>query len=110
MERTMATMSAVPHLNHVPVRAGGHGYKAVRSFYDKHLVGQFFAEGSEFKLLSRTASSERIVDEFVITFRHSHRMDFFLPGIAATNRTVMLPVVVIVGVKGDRSKNLCSSF
>lgn len=42
LDRTMSTMSPTPHLNHVPVLAGGYGAPAVREFYDKRLVGQFF--------------------------------------------------------------------
>src|SRR6476619_1615465 len=35
---TMATMSAVPHLNHVPTMAGDVGYDGVHNFYRDHLV------------------------------------------------------------------------
>jgi carboxymethylenebutenolidase len=98
LDRTMATMSSVPHLNHVSVRAGGYGYDEVRAFYGEHLVPCFFGEDSVFELLSRTANDERLVDEMIITFTHDKQMDFFLPGVAATGRRVSLPVVVIVGV------------
>lgn len=97
LDRTMATMSSTPHLNHVAVRAGGHGYDDVRDFYDKHLVHCFFGEDTEFELLSRTSNGERLVDEMIITFTHDRQMDFFLPGVSPTGARVSLPVVIIVG-------------
>src|SRR5207253_2389750 len=42
LDTTMATMSADPHLNHVPTMAGGVGREGVRNFYRDHLVGKFF--------------------------------------------------------------------
>ena len=42
LEITMETMSENPHLNHVPVMAGGEGRDGVRQFYRNHLVGKFF--------------------------------------------------------------------
>lgn len=97
LDTTMETMASTPHLNHVPVRAGGYGYDDVRSFYDQHLVHCFFGEDSEFELISRTTNAERLVDEMIITFTHDRVMDFFLPGVQPTGRRVSLPVVVIVG-------------
>lgn len=98
LDQTMATMSSTPHLNHVPVRAGGHGYNDVRAFYEQHLVHCFFGEDSEFELLSRTENDVRVVDEMIISFTHDRQMDFFLPGVPPTGRRVQLPVIVIVGV------------
>lgn len=102
LEGTMATMSGSPHLNHVPVRAGGFGYADVREFYDKHLVGAFFPEGTEFTTVSRTADANRVVDELVISFTHTQAMDFMLPGVAPTGKRVTIPLVVIVGADGDK--------
>ena len=41
LETTMATMTATPYVNHVPVMVGGFGYEGVRTFYRDHLVGSF---------------------------------------------------------------------
>ena len=43
LETTMATMSADPHLNHVPTMAGGVGRAGVRQFYRDHLVRQILS-------------------------------------------------------------------
>jgi len=96
LDRTMATMGPRPHLNHVPVRAGGSGAADVRAFYDQHLVGKFFPPDVEIVNVSRTADSDQMVDEMVIRFTHTQAIDWMLPGIAPTGRFVQIPVVVIV--------------
>ncbi|MHB1164665.1 MAG: ester cyclase [Candidatus Nanopelagicales bacterium] len=96
LDRTMATMSANPHLNHVPVRAGGVGQEAVRAFYDEHLVGKFFPSDVEISPISRTVDDHQVVDELLITFTHTQAIDWMLPGVAPTGRPVRIPLVVIV--------------
>lgn len=96
IDRTMATMSAVPHLNHVPVSAGGFGQSAVREFYSSHLVGKFFPPDVEIVPVSRTEDERQVVDELLISFTHSARIDWMLPGVAPTNARVQIALVVIV--------------
>ncbi len=96
LDRTMATMSDLPHLNHVPVSAGGSGQSAVREFYAEHLVGKFFPADVEISPISRTVDSEQVVDELLITFTHTQRVDWMLPGVAPTGRRVEIPLVVVV--------------
>jgi len=95
-DRTMETMTSTPHLNHVPVRAGGHGDAAVREFYGDHLVGKFFPEDVEFVNVSRTVDEHQLVDELLVSFTHTQVIDWMLPGVAPTGRAVRIPMVVIV--------------
>ena len=71
LETTMATMSANPHLNHVPTMAGGVGRDGVRSFYRDHLVGKFFPPDVTMETVSRTVGDCQIVEEIFITFTHT---------------------------------------
>jgi len=98
LERTMANMGPNPHLNHVPVRAGGFGASDVRAFYDGHLVGRFFPPDVEIVGISRTADDHQLVDEMIIRFTHTQMLDWMLPGIAPTGRFVQIPLVAIVRV------------
>jgi carboxymethylenebutenolidase len=102
LETTMATMVDDPHLNHVPVLAGGVGPEGVRSFYADHLVGKFFPPDVEVINVSRTVGSEQLVDELVIRFTHTTTIDWLLPGVEPTGKAVELAVVAIVKVDGDR--------
>jgi carboxymethylenebutenolidase len=102
LDTTMATMNDNPHLNHVPVLAGGVGREGVRHFYANHLVGKFFPPDVEFHSVSRTVGTDQLVDELVITFTHTTEIDWLLPGVAPTGKRVELAVVAVVGVDGDR--------
>ncbi len=53
IDATMATMSASPHVTHVPVMTGGHGTGAVRKFYETWFIGHW-PEDIEITPLSRT--------------------------------------------------------
>ena len=39
IDATMATMSAAPHVTHVPTMTGGNGRDAVRRFYETWFIG-----------------------------------------------------------------------
>ena len=46
--------------------------------------------------VSRTIGADRIVDEVIFRFTHTATIDWMLPGIAPTGRTVEVPLVAIV--------------
>ncbi len=99
LDTTMATMSAEPHLNHVPTMAGGVGRDGVRAFYRDHLVGKFFPPDVEIKPVSRTVGEDQIVEELFISFTHTTVIDWLLPGVAPTGKPVEMAVAVVVGFK-----------
>jgi carboxymethylenebutenolidase len=92
---TMGTMSANPHLYHVPTMAGGNGRDEIFRFYRDHFVTKWPADTSVTRV-SRTVGGDQIVDEVVMTFTHDVVMDALLPGVAPSGRRVSLPVVVVV--------------
>ena len=97
-EETMLTMTAEPHVNHVPVMTGGSGRENVRDFYSKYFI-PFQPEDVELVLVSRTVGSDTVVDELIFKFTHNIDMPWILPGIRATGKSVELPLVVIVQFK-----------
>ncbi|MDQ3845867.1 MAG: ester cyclase [Bacteroidota bacterium] len=102
LETTMDTMSEEPHLNHVPVMMGGYGKDGVRHFYSSHLVGKFFPPDVTMTNVSRTVDDHQIVDELVIRFTHTAAIDWLLPGVHPTGKTVEMAVVVIVKFTNDK--------
>jgi carboxymethylenebutenolidase len=102
LETTMATMSAEPHLNHVPTMAGGVGRQGVRDFYRDHLVGKFFPPDVKMTSVSRTVGDDRIVEEIYISFTHTTAIDWLLPGVAPTGKPVEMAVAVVVGFKDGK--------
>jgi carboxymethylenebutenolidase len=101
VDATMATMTAEPYVNHVPVMTGGVGRDAVRRFYAEHFIGQWPAD-TAITHVSRTVGAERVVDEMVVTFTHDVAMDALLPGVPPTGQRVELPVVAVVGFAGGK--------
>jgi carboxymethylenebutenolidase len=103
LDTTMATMSASPHLNHVPTMAGGVGQAGVRAFYRDHLVGKFFPPDVKMQSVSRTVGDSSIVEELFIGFTHTTVIDWLLPGVQPTGKPVEMAVaVVVVGFAGDK--------
>ena len=102
LDETMSTMAPHPHLVNVPTMVGGSGHHGVRAFYSERLIGQFFPPDATFETVSRTYSDERLVDELIISFTHTIKMDHILPGVEPTGKRVETVFVVIVGIEGDK--------
>ena len=102
LDQTLATMAPNPHLVNVPTMVGGQGSRGVRAFYSKRLIGQFFPPDVTFETVSRTYSEERLVDELIISFTHTSKIDWMLPGVEPTGKRVEAVFVVIVGIEGDK--------
>jgi carboxymethylenebutenolidase len=98
---TMKTMVAEPYVNHVPVMTGGVGQRDLARFYEHHFIPKCPAD---IKLVpvSRTIGHDRLVDEMVVSFTHDVEIDWMLPGVPPTGRHVEVPVVAIVGFRGDK--------
>ena len=101
VDATMATMVAEPYVNHIPTMTGGIGFESLRDFYAHHFIG---VNPPDFELLpvSRTVGESSLVDEFIVRFTHTTRMDWMLPGIEPTGRAVEIPTVAIVQFQEDK--------
>ncbi len=99
---TMATMTDSPHLHNVPTMVGGYGYDGVKGFYSNHLVGKFFPPDVEMKRVSLTVGDAQIVEELIISFTHTTVIDWMLPALQPTGKSVQVGFVVIVGIKDGK--------
>jgi carboxymethylenebutenolidase len=68
-EATMKTMSANPHLYHVPTMAGGNCRDEIFRFYRDHFVTKWPQDTSATRI-SRTIGEDQLVDELVMNFTH----------------------------------------
>jgi len=92
---TLKTMVEDAYVDHVPVLTGGSGHVELRQFYATHFIPKMPPD-MEMVPISRTITTDQLVDEMVIKFTHSLEMDWMLPGIPPTGRRVEVPLVVIV--------------
>jgi carboxymethylenebutenolidase len=100
VDQALATMTAEPYVNEVPLMIGARGRDEVREFYANHFLSQIPPD-MEMIAVSRTIGQSRVVDELIARFTHSIRMDWILPGIPPTGKRVEVPFVVIVQFAGD---------
>ena len=100
-DQALATMTAEPHVNLVPLMIGARGRAELHDFYANHFLNQIPPD-LEMVTVSRTIGQSRVVDELIARFTHSIRMDWLLPGVAPTGKRVELPFVVIVQFEGDK--------
>lgn len=101
---TMATMVAEPYVNHIPTMTGGVGQDDLYRFYANHFIPKTPAD-TRLVPISRTVGVDRLVDEMLFCFTHDVEIDWMLPGIPPTGRTVEIPLVAIVRFRGDRLYN-----
>ncbi len=100
-DATLETMGADPCLVEVPVGTGARGRDAVRAFYRDQFIPSW-PDDTAVAPLSRTVDADRVVHEFVVSFTHSKPMDWWLPGVEPTGKSVTLPHVVIVGFEDGK--------
>lgn len=101
VEATLATMVDDAYVNHMPVNTGGKGKDELRAFYRDVFIPSW-PDDLDMKQVSRIVGTEQLVDELHLSFTHSKRMDWFLPGVEPTNRKVEIDLVVIVEFRGDK--------
>src|SRR4029453_1568330 len=73
IDATMATMTAEPTVNHVPLMTGGVGGRNVREFYVEPFIGRHPPDTNIIPL-TRTVGHNRIVDELIYEFTHTIEM------------------------------------
>jgi carboxymethylenebutenolidase len=100
-EQALATMTAEPYVNEVALMVGGRGRDEVRAFYCNHFLSQIPPDLQTVPI-SRTVGQGRVVDELILRFTHTLRMDWLLPGIAPTYKRMEVPMVAIVQFEGDK--------
>jgi carboxymethylenebutenolidase len=94
-EATLSTMVADAYVNHIPVRIGGVVLDQLREFYSKHFIPQVPPD-TEIIPVSRTIGTAQLVDEMVLKFMHTIRMDWILSGVVPTEKRVEVSLVAIV--------------
>jgi carboxymethylenebutenolidase len=100
-DAAIATMTDHPVLIHVPVNTGATGRAEVRKFYAEIFIPQMPAD-LELQLLSRSVGQNRVIDEFILHFTHTVRMDWFAPGIDATGRRLVVPHVGVISFENGK--------
>jgi len=100
-DQAVATMTVESYVNLIPLMIGARERDGVRDFYANHFLSQLPPD-IEIVPVSRTIGQGRVVDELIIRFTHSIRMDWLLPGIPPTGKRAEVPFVAIIQFEGDK--------
>jgi carboxymethylenebutenolidase len=95
VEATLATMVEDASVNHVPVSTGGTGKAQLLPFYRDVFIGSW-PDDLQMTTFNRVFGQDQLVEEDHLRFTHKKRMDWFLPGVPATNRLVEADFVIVV--------------
>lgn len=90
-----------PYTNHVPTMTGGVGQRDLFVFYRDYFIPQH-PPSMNMKLVSRTLGVDRVVDELLISFKHSQEVPHILPGVPPTGKDVRIPAVSVVTIRGGK--------
>jgi len=101
VDQAVSTMTAESYVNLIPLMIGARGRDAERDFYANHFLSQLPPD-IEIVPVSRTVGHDQLVDELIIRFTHSIRMDWLLPGISPTGKRVEVPFVAIIRFEDDK--------
>ena len=97
----LGAMVQEPYVNHIPTLTGGVGQKDLFLFYRDYFIPQN-PPSLRMKLVSRTIGVARVVDEMVISFKHTQEVPWMLPGVPPTDKTVHAAVVSVVCIHGGK--------
>ena len=100
-DAALATMAEDPYVLHIPAGTGGVGRAAVHQFYARQMLPNLPPD-LELVSLSQILGENRIVEEFVIRFTHTLKMDWMVPGVPPTNRKVEFVLIGIIGFEGGK--------
>ena len=94
-DAALATMTENPYVLFIPTGTGGTGKEAVRDFYANHFLPSI---PPDFGLasVSQIFAQDHIVEEFVVSFTHTLKMDWMLPGVPVTGRKTEFPLVGVI--------------
>jgi len=98
---TMRTMVAEPYVNHIPTLTGGIGQKDLFLFYRDYFIPQN-PPSLTMKLVSRTIGTDRVVDEMIISFKHTQQIPWMLPDVPPTGKQVHVALVGVVCIRGGK--------
>lgn len=98
---TMATMVEDPYVNYVPTMTGGIGSKEVFLFYRDHFVPKN-PPSLQMKLVSRTIGVDQVVDEMILSFKHTQETPWCLPEVPPTGKVVHIAIVNVVCIRGGK--------
>lgn len=94
-ERSLATMTEDASVMHMPTRSGGTGKTELRAYY-RDLFIPSIPDEWEHTVTNRVVTDDCIVEEATVRLVHAKRMDWFLPGVPPTGKSIRVDLVIFI--------------
>ena len=94
-ELSLSTMLEDASVMHMPTRSGGKGKADLRAYYRDMFIPSIPDEW-EHTMTNRVVTDDCIVEEATIRFVHSKQMDWFLPRVPPTGKSISAELVIII--------------
>jgi carboxymethylenebutenolidase len=95
VELALSTMVDDASVMHMPTRSGGKGKAELRPYYRDMFIPSI-PEQWEQIVTNRVMTENTIVEEATARLVHSKQMDWFLPGMPPTNKTIEVELVIVI--------------
>jgi carboxymethylenebutenolidase len=95
VDLSLSTMVEDASVMHMPTRSGGKGKAELRSYYRDMFIPSIPSEW-EHTVINRVMTEDTIVEEAKVRLVHSKQMDWFLPGIPPTGKTIEAELVIVI--------------
>lgn len=94
-ERSLATMTEDASVMHMPTRSGGTGKIELRAYYRDMFIPSIPDEW-EHTVTNRVVTDDCIVEEATVRLVHAKQMDWFLPGVPPTGKSISVDLVIFI--------------
>ena len=95
-DAALATMTENPYLLMIATGTACTGRAAVREYYADHFLPAIPPD-LELESLSQTIDSDRLVEEMLVRFTHTIKMDWLLPTLRPTGRRAEFIIAAVIG-------------
>jgi carboxymethylenebutenolidase len=95
VDLSLSTMVEDAAVMHMPTRSGGKGKAELKPYYRDMFIPSIPSEW-EHTVTNRIVTNDYIVEEAKVRFVHSKQMDWFLPGVPPTGKTIETELVIVI--------------
>lgn len=95
VELALSTMVEDASVMHMPTRSGGKGKTELRPYYRDMFIPSI-PDQWEHTVTNRVMMENTIVEEARVKLVHSKQMEWFLPGVPSTNKTIEVELVIVI--------------
>lgn len=95
VELALSTMVEDASVMHMPTRSGGKGKAELRPYYRDMFIPSI-PDQWEHTVTNRVMTENAIVEEARVKLVHSKQMEWFLPGVPPTNKTIEVELVIVI--------------